>query len=159
MSLELIDVVATIRDVKLRKKGIKDDSPLVVILVLGIEAAACEVLPYFDPTLRHFLYTENDTRFGAFFKSMSWSQAHLNMEIDIAGLTLQASKLDKYKISPYKKTGEDDADTADRLWLSAQAVIQLGSDSTPINILSEMINTETLISIRPSQLNLLDEQK
>lgn len=157
MSFELIEVEAKLKDVKPKKKGKKDDAPLVVILPFQLDIPAGDVLPLFHANLRHFLFDESGIRFHCYLDTISWSQEHANMELEIAGLTLQAEKIGRYKIAPFDN-GHEDRDIGNRIFLGLQATILLGQDSNPISLLSELINTTMVISIRPSQLNLLDNQ-
>jgi hypothetical protein len=159
MSLEVSEALAKIEEVKPKKKGKKNDAPLVLIMKMSLDLRASDVLAYFHPTLRHFLFHDGGTRFSCALKNVVWDEEHYNMEIEICERILQCEKIYKYKIWPYSDPREDEPDFRDKVTLEAQAIIQLPSgEASPLNILSELINTETTISIRPSNLSLLPKE-
>lgn len=54
MAIDLDNAVASIKHLNIRKEGPDDDKVLAVDMKLEIVAAAGDVLPYFDPSLRGF---------------------------------------------------------------------------------------------------------
>lgn len=150
--LELETVVARITSVFPKKDGKKDDSPLAIIIKFDLDLQANEVLPQFHPSLNGFIYDDHGVRFAG-LGSFSWHENHSNMQIEIQDLVLPASKLGKYWITPYTTLTTDDPEIRNRLWLSCEAKIDIGNVApSPLNILSEMINTNVEMTIRPSQL-------
>lgn len=161
MALELIDVVARILSVVPKKVGKKDDDPLALTVKLEFSLKASEVLAYFHPSLSGFLYAENGLRFGSGIHSINWREEHSNMQLECLQTVLYAKKLKSYSIVPYidSQAGDDPEDNQ-KIWLSCTAIIDIKDVApSPLPLLCEMINAEMDMTIRPSQLSLLDEEK
>jgi hypothetical protein len=158
MALELENAIVTVKSTVPKKKSKKDDAPLIIYMGLTFTLPAAEVLPYFHPNLRHFLYCETGLRFEPYLKSIAWDEQNLNMEIEIIGQTIQAEKVHKFIFNPFVNEGAKELDERDMISVNCEAVLMVSESHSPLNLLSELINTETEISMHPSQLSL-DELK
>ncbi|MES2207274.1 MAG: hypothetical protein V4525_10855 [Pseudomonadota bacterium] len=121
---------------------------------------ATDLLAYFHPTLRDFLFCATGIRFGAEFKSFKWDITYRNLELEIGGIKLQAYTLKGFNVWPYAKTNEKEPDFRDCLTVSAKALIKIGrAEVSPLNALSEYINTGLGLTVRPLQLDLYAEDR
>ncbi|MES2207286.1 MAG: hypothetical protein V4525_10915 [Pseudomonadota bacterium] len=160
LALELDAIPTKILSVTPKKEGKKDDAPLVIELKMELDVKATDLLAYFHPTLRDFLFCDTGTRFGAEFKSFKWDITYRNLELEIGGIKLQAYTLKGFNVWPYAKTNEKEPDFRDCLTVSAKALIKIGrAETSPLNMLSEYINTELDLTVRPLQLDLYAEDR
>ncbi|MHB1023311.1 MAG: hypothetical protein ACYC0Z_12970 [Acidobacteriaceae bacterium] len=101
MTIDLDNAVASIKHLNIRKEGPEDDKVLAVDMKLEIIAAAADILPYFDPALRHFLFNDetNQVRFRS-MGAINWTGEMLNMEMEIYGLEFRNVRISKFVIEP-----------------------------------------------------------
>lgn len=162
MSIEITDEIARIKSVFPIKQGKLDDSPLGVIIKLSVDMRACDILPYFHPVLRSSFFSDNGLTFCGLIESLKLNQEFCNLEVSlgIIDYPLQVTKASGFIIYPFTKEDENEKDDRDYVTLSFKIIIDLGDSVTsPINLLSELINSDTAFSLRSSQLNLLENQK
>lgn len=155
MALELENSPATIKHINARKEGQEHDKELAVDLKLEVDAFACDVLPYFDPTLRGFIFNHDAVRYPS-IDVIKWNGENVNMAMELCGFEFREVRLSKFEISPYiEKRGQDMDDYTDiqkvRLTLSASFKPR-GPEMATI---AEMLGEETPISIRARQQELL----
>ncbi len=158
--LELDAVATKILSVTPKKQGKKDDSPLIVDLKIEMDIRATELLAYFHPVLRDFLFCHTGTRFGSELKNFKWDTTYNNLELHLAGLVLPAYTLSNFVIWPYAKTNEVDADFRDALTVYAKAVIKIVKDEkSPLGLLSEYINMPLDLTVKPLSIDLAAEDR
>lgn len=152
MSLELDNAIAGIKHLNIRKEGPDNDKVLAVDMKLEIIAVASDVLPYFDPTLRSFLF--NDETNTVRYKSMGaigWSGEMQNMEMEIHGLEFRNVKISKFMIEPKMEKEEQ------FITLTLSATFQ--PEGRDVALLAEYVQETGQIIIRPMNQQLFDERK
>ena len=152
MALDLDNAVASIKHLNIRKEGPEDDKVLAVDMKLEITAAAGDILPYFDPTLRHFLF--NDEANTVRFRSMGvihWEGEMLNMELELHGLEFRNVKISKFMIEPKMKKEEQ------FIALTLSATFQ--PDGRDVALLAEQVQETGQIIIRPMNQQLFNEKE
>lgn len=151
MALEIEDAIASIKHLNIRKEGPDESKVLTVDMKLEIIAEADAVLPYFDPALRTFLFSDqtNSVRFKN-MGAIDWAGEMENMELEIHGLEFIKVRLSKFTIAP-KMDKETQIVT-----LTLSATFQPGGKD--VAILAEFVQEQASIVIRP-QPQLFDERK
>lgn len=152
MSIELENAVASIKHLNIRKEGPDQEKVLAVDMKLEIIVAAEDVLPYFDPALRHFLFNAdtNAIRFPA-MGAIPWAGEMENMELEMHGLEFRKVRLSKFHIEPMLQQ-EQQAVT-----LTMSASFQ--PEGRDVAVLAEYVQETAQIVIRPTQKDLFDERK
>lgn len=150
MSIELDNAVASIKHLNIRKEGPDQEKVLAVDMKLEIIVAAEDVLPYFDPTLRHFLFNDNAVRFPA-MGAIPWAGEMENMELDMHGLEFRKVRLSKFQIEPMLQQEQQ------FVTLIMSASFQ--PEGRDVAVLAEYVQETALIVIRPTQQQLFDERK
>ena len=152
MALDLENAVANIKHLNIRKEGPEDDKVLAVDMKLEITAAANDVLPYFDPALRHFLfnYETNQVRFRS-MGAIHWDGEMLNMEMEIHGLEFRNVRLSKFAIEPKMEKDEQ------FVHLTLSATFQ--PDGRDVALLAERVQETGQIIIRPMNQQLFNEKE
>lgn len=175
MALELENTAATILDVNPRKEGAGEDKVLACDIKLRIDMPAADVLPYFHPELRSFLFNDNGCRFPA-LGTIGWDCTMEHMEIDAAGYVFADAKLSKFKIEPrygapldteklaaddVPEQGQLDVDqgrTAEDIGFCPRVTLTFTAavhpEASEIAALSELLQEEVAIDIRPRQGDL-----
>ncbi len=152
MALELDNAVASIKHLNIRKEGPEDNKVLAVDMKLEITAAASDVLFYFDPALRHFLFNDeiNQVRFKS-MGAIDWGGEMLNMEMEIHGLEFRNVKMSKFAILPKVEKDEQ------YVILTLSATFQ--PDGRDVALLAERVQETGQIIIRPMNQQLFDEKE
>jgi len=151
MAIDLDNAVASIKHLNIRKEGPEDDKVLAVDMKLEITAAADDILPYFDPALRHFLfnYETNQVRFKS-MGAINWTGEMLNMEMEIHGLEFRNVRISKFMIEPKMEKEEK------FVHLTLSATFQ--PDGRNVALLAESVQESGQIIIRPMNQQLFDER-
>lgn len=136
MSLELHQLI-TLSKVNIRKKGPADARMLMIDIKLTAIVDA-EVLAHFDPTLRHFLFTDDGYKRMRNLKPIGWDGEMAHMEMDIAGERFIGAYLTKFKF---------DALSSGRVAMSFVASVHPEGRQTAI--LADLAGDEIEMEIRP----------
>ena len=136
MSLELHQMI-TLSKVNIRKKGPADARMLMIDIKLSA-ATDPGILAHFDPTLRHFLFSEHGGPRMRNLKPISWTGEMAHMDLTIAGERFIGAVLTKFKFEPLP---------SGRLALSLVASVHPEGRQTAI--LADLAGDEIEIEIRP----------
>lgn len=152
MALELEHAVASIKHLNIRKEGPEDDKVLAVDMKLEIVAAAGDVLPYFEHSLRGFLFNDsaNEVRFKR-MGAVEWGGEMDNMEVELHGLEFLKVRLSKFRIEPRVEKDEQ------MVYLTLSASFQ--PNGRDVAVLAELVQESAPIVVRPMNQQLFDGKK
>jgi hypothetical protein len=157
--LEFEDQLALVKEVIPRKVGPSDAQELHATLKLSLNAPAGDMLPYFHPSLRQFLFCDEGLRIPQ-LGEFEWDLEMKHMEFSIYGQTFQGATLKAFKIRPHLQNPPDDPDLpgfdpADfhYIELSFKCDVKI-EEGRQLAIIAEMIGYEVHIALRANQKEL-----
>ena len=157
--LELENQVALVREVIPRKVGPADAQELHATIELNLKAPASELLPYFHPSLNHFLFCDEGLRIPQ-LGEFKWDLEMKHMEFSVLGQTFLDAVRKAFKIRPHLHQPEQDPELpefepADFHHIDVSFKVDLRiEEGRQLAILAEMIGYEVQISLRASQQEL-----
>lgn len=157
--LEFEDQLALVKEVIPRKVGPLDAQELHATLKLSLKAPAADMLPYFHPSLRQFLFCDEGLRIPQ-LGEFEWELEMKHMEFCIYGQVFQGATLKAFKIRPHLHQPVEDPDLPDidpadfhYIDLSFKVDVKI-EEGRQLAIMAEMIGYEVHIGLRANQKEL-----
>ena len=136
MSFELSQNI-TINKVNIRKKGPADARVLMIDVKLSAVTDPV-ILAHFDPTLRHFLFSDSGEPRMRNLKPIGWDGEMQHMELDIAGERFIGAQLAKFKFEALS-SGH----------VSMSCIASVHPEGRQTAILADLAGDKVAIQIRP----------